>query len=157
MADARISVHVQRIAEVTDAPTDAQFQCWVEAVTTGREVAAAVTLRVISSAEMQMLNHQYRGKPRPTNVLSFPAAAPEGLPAEAWAECGELGDIVFCAEVIRDEALEQGKALSAHWAHMTVHGVLHLLGYDHELAAEAEIMETEERQLLAAHGLPDPY
>ncbi len=100
---------------------------------------------------MTNLNGQFRNKPRPTNVLSFPS----DIPAEL--ELPLLGDIVICAPVVRSEAAEQDKTLQAHWAHMTVHGSLHLLGYDHIDDDEAELMEALETRVLAGLGLPCPY
>ncbi len=112
-----------------------------------------MTLRIVAAAEGRRLNRQWRGKDKPTNVLSFPA----GEPLAPGDEAVSLGDIVICAPVIRREAGEQGKTLRAHWAHMVVHGVLHLLGYDHESERDAVIMEALERELLADRGFPDPY
>ena len=103
---------------------------------------------------MRALNRDYREQDKTTNVLSFPAGEIAGLPDDAPRA---LGDIVICAAVISDEAAEQGKELSAHWAHMLVHGTLHLLGYDHETDAEAAAMEGLETRILCQHGCPDPY
>ena len=111
----------------------------------GRELS----VRVVARGESQRLNAQYRGKDHATNVLSFPAAD---------GHAGHLGDLVICAAVVRQEALEQGKPLAAHWAHLVIHGCLHLLGLDHERgAADARRMERREIALLARLGLPDPY
>lgn len=103
---------------------------------------------------MRSLNRDYRQKDKATNVLSFPAGAIEGLPAEA---APLLGDIVICAEVVSDEAAEQGKSTDDHWAHMLVHGTLHLLGYDHETDDDAAEMEGLEARILTVNGLRDPY
>lgn len=108
-------------------------------------------LRIVDVSEMRQLNSQYRDKDRPTNVLSFPAE----LPADVTLDL--LGDIVICAPVVQEEALAQGKALAAHWDHMLIHGVLHLLGFDHESDAEATQMELLETQALATLGWPCPY
>ena len=102
------------------------------------------------------LNSRYRGKEGPTNVLSFSARGAEAPPAAA-DELLPFGDVVICAEVVEREAREQGKAPAAHWAHMVVHGTLHLQGYDHESVRDASIMEARERVLLAELGFPDPY
>ena len=107
----------------------------------------ALTIRVVGTAESRQLNRTWRGKDKPTNVLSFPA----GDVAD------ELGDLAICAPVVAREAREQGKALQAHWAHMVVHGVLHLLGYDHENDRDAGRMETKEAGILKQFGYPDPY
>ena len=108
---------------------------------------------VVAAEESAELNSRYRGKNGPTNVLSFPAEAP----AAAVDELLPFGDVVICADVVEREAREQGKAPAAHWAHMVVHGVLHLQGYDHEKLRDASIMEAREQALLAALGFPDPY
>ena len=106
-----------------------------------------VTLRVVASGEARDLNRRYRGRDYATNVLSFPLG--DGPAAH--------GDVVICAAVVTREAREQGKPLAAHYAHLTVHGVLHLRGYDHENEGEARRMENRERAILATFGYPDPY
>lgn len=132
---------------------------WVPAAATLRRWALAagtpcnveMCIAVVGTAESRRLNRAFRGKDRPTNVLSFPAGgrSPDGV--------RRLGDIVICAPVVAREAREQRKPLRNHWAHMVVHGCLHLRGYDHERAVEAERMESREARVLAALGLPDPY
>ena len=125
----------------------------VAAALEGRGETGAVTLLFTSDAEMQVLNRDWRGKDKPTNVLSFPAPAmpvPEG-------EATPLGDIALACETVSREAAEQGKPLADHTAHLIVHGTLHLLGYDHETDGEAEEMESEERKILARLGIADPY
>ena len=125
----------------------------VAAALEGRGETGAVTLLFTSDAEMQVLNRDWRGKDKPTNVLSFPAPAmpvPEG-------EATPLGDIALACETVSREATEQGKSLADHTAHLIVHGTLHLLGYDHETDGEAEEMESEERKILARLGIADPY
>jgi probable rRNA maturation factor len=103
---------------------------------------------------MQALNREFRGKDRPTNVLSFPAGAVPGLPR---GKRRALGDLVVCAPVLNEEAVSQGKLLAHHWAHILVHGALHLIGFDHDLPADAERMEALETRILAAGGVGDPY
>jgi len=115
---------------------------------------AELAVRVVDAQEMQSLNCEHRQKDAPTNVLSFPIGEIEGLPAAAG---NFLGDIVVCAPVVRREAAEQGKHLNDHWAHMLVHGTLHLLGYDHQVDSEAAKMEALERRVLAQHGVSNPY
>ena len=115
---------------------------------------AELAVRVVDAEEMQSLNSGYRQKDVPTNVLSFPVGEIEGLPAAAG---NFLGDIVVCASVINCEASEQGKHLNDHWAHMLVHGTLHLLGYDHQIDTEAAKMEALEQRVLAQHGVANPY
>ncbi len=110
-----------------------------------------LVIRVVDEAESSALNRDYRGRDRPTNVLSFPFEAPP--PIESYL----IGDLVICAPVVAREALAQGKAAKAHWAHMVVHGVLHLLGFDHPSDAEAESMEALEREIQGGLGYPDPY
>ena len=114
-----------------------------------------LTVRIVDAEEGQRLNREFRGKDYATNVLSFPAEMPEGLPK--GVKFPLLGDLVICAPVVAREADEQGKALNAHYAHLTVHGVLHLLGWDHEDDKEADAMEQLEREILAELGIADPY
>ena len=136
-------------------PDEAQLDRWAQAVfaRTGRQGGA--TVRVVAPEESRALNHQYRGKDRPTNVLSFPLELPPEV-AEALGETW-LGDLVICAEVVRREAAEQGKSLEAHWAHMVVHGLLHLMGYDHLTDDQAAEMEALEIDILADLGFANPY
>ena len=132
-------------------PASEDFQTWVEAALKGRRDAAELAIRVVDRVESQQLNRDYRGKDAPTNVLSFAAELPDGV------ELALLGDLVICAAVVAEEAREQGKAELAHWAHLTVHGTLHLLGFDHISSVDAKRMEAEERQVLADLGYADPY
>ena len=132
-------------------PTEAQLQGWLEGTILGFQEEAEVTVRLVDEAESRELNHTYRGKDKPTNVLSFPFEAPPGM------ELPLLGDLVICRQVVEAEAIEQNKPLMAHWAHMVVHGSLHLLGYDHIEDEEAEEMEQLERDILQEMGIPDPY
>ncbi len=128
-----------------------QLAAWTNAAVGSRRAEAHVDFRVCDEAEMATLNESWRGKQGPTNVLSFPALdepAP-GMPL--------LGDIALCAPVVSAEAKAQGKREIDHWAHLVIHGVLHLLGFDHIEPADAEAMENLERQLLAGQGIPDPY
>ena len=113
-----------------------------------------LSVRIVGAVEMQELNGEFRSKNQPTNVLSFPAGAIRGLPPDAEVP---LGDIVVCDEVVCREAAEQGKPLEHHWAHMIVHGSLHLLGFDHEVDAEAAAMEGLEIAILSHFGIPNPY
>ncbi len=136
-------------------PAAASFRRWATAALTGRIREADLAIRIVGEDEGQALNRHYRGKDYATNVLSFPAELPEGLPEGVRLPL--LGDLVLCAPVVAREAGEQGKALNAHYAHLTVHGVLHLLGWDHENTAEAEAMEQLEREILAELGVADPY
>ncbi len=132
-------------------PAAVSFRRWAEAALSGRIKRADLALRIVGEREGRALNRHYRGKDYATNVLSFPAELPPGVKLPI------LGDIVMCAPVIAREARQQGKNLTAHYAHLTVHGVLHLLGWDHDNTPEAEAMEALERQILDSLGFDDPY
>ena len=132
-------------------PAATSFRRWAAAAAQGRIKRADLAIRLVDAKEGRALNRHYRGKDYATNVLSFPVELPEGITLPL------LGDLVICAPVVAKEALEQGKPLNAHYAHLTIHGVLHLLGLDHEDEREAEAMEQIERDILATLGLPDPY
>ena len=126
-----IDIQQASTADASQLPSDEQFEIWVEAALQQRLSEAELSVRIVDEDESQALNLQYRGKDKPTNVLSFPCELPDGV------ELPLLGDLVICAQVVAKEALEQGKLLHAHWAHMVVHGTLHLLGYDHIEDGEA--------------------
>ncbi len=134
----------------TPLPDPAQLQGWAQHAYRG-EADVYVALRVVDKAESQQLNRDYRQQDKPTNVLSFPMQ----MAAEITRPI--LGDLAICAAVVAEEAAAQGKPLDAHWAHMLIHGLLHLQGYDHIADAEAEKMEALEREILAELGYPDPY
>lgn len=151
----RLDVAVGYAAPRAGVPAAVSFRKWVAAALEGRIREADLAIRIVDEKEGRALNHHYRGKDYATNVLSFPAELPEGLPK--GVKLPLLGDLVLCAPVVAREAREQGKPLNAHYAHLTVHGCLHLLGWDHEDAQEAEAMERLEREILAGLGLPDPY
>jgi len=156
-AAASIDVDVLVASELPDVPDESSVRHWIEAALAGaghRQAAAEVSVRIVDNDEMQALNSDYRGKDRPTNVLSFPAGPMEGLPADAAAI---LGDLVVCAPVVVAEAKSQGKTTADHWAHLLVHGTLHLIGFDHVDGPEAETMERLETRILADHGVADPY
>ena len=133
------------------APSPAKLVQWAEAALAGRADDARMTVRVVDEAEGAALNVRYRHRTGATNVLAFAFDAPE-LPSLRI-----LGDVVVCAPVATREAREHGKRLDAHWAHLVIHGTLHLLGYDHEDPRSAQEMETVEREILARLGYPDPY
>ncbi|MGY5450003.1 rRNA maturation RNase YbeY [Agarivorans sp. MS3-6] len=132
-------------------PTITAFESWLHATLVEEDEDTELTIRIVDEAESQALNHQYRGKEKPTNVLSFPFQAPAGVPLPL------LGDLVICRQVVEKEAEEQGKAVFDHWAHMVVHGSLHLLGYDHIDDQEAEEMEALEVAVLTKLGISNPY
>lgn len=134
-----------------DLPAESQFHRWLSAAVTPFQPESEVTVRLVDEAESHELNLTYRGKDKPTNVLSFPFEAPPGI------ELPLLGDLIICRQVVEQEAIEQEKALEAHWAHMVVHGSLHLLGYDHIEDDEAEEMESLETEIMHGLGYPDPY
>ncbi len=147
-----VHVDIQTVCS-EPVPEEDDLRGWICAALVNRTpgATAEVCLRLVSEAEMAALNRDYRGKSGPTNVLSFPA----GLPPELALPL--LGDIVICAPVVAREAAEQGKPLAAHWAHMAVHGSLHLLGFDHIEEADAATMEALETTVLAQLGFPCPY
>lgn len=138
-------------ADSQGLPDEATFQRWLEGVLPQFQEEAEVTIRLVDEAESNQLNLTYRGKDNPTNVLSFPFEAPPGI------ELPLLGDLIICRQVVEQEAIEQQKTLEAHWAHMVVHGSLHLLGYDHIEDDEAEEMESLETEIMQDMGYPDPY
>lgn len=136
----------------TSIPSEQDFLYWVKTALQGhKQPSTEISIRIVDRDESQSLNHQYRGKNKPTNVLSFAADFPEGT------DISFMGDLVICAPVVEQEAEEQNKTLSAHWAHMVIHGCLHLLGYDHVEEHEAEQMEKQESLYLAQLGFPCPY
>ena len=147
----RLDVSVSYAAPRTGVPAATSFRHWVAAALRGRIREADLAIRIVGAKEGRALNRHYRGKDYATNVLSFPAELPEGVKMPL------LGDLVICAPVVAREAKEQHKPAVAHYAHLTVHGVLHLLGWDHDDDKEAEAMEQLERDILAELGLPDPY
>ncbi|MBB4604022.1 MULTISPECIES: rRNA maturation RNase YbeY [Xanthomonas] len=151
----RLDVAVSYALPRAGLPSAVSFRKWVAAALKGRIREADLAVRIVDEKEGCSLNHHYRGKDYATNVLSFPADLPEGLPK--GVKMPLLGDLVICAPVVAREAAEQGKSLAAHYAHLTVHGTLHLLGWDHEDDKEADAMEQLEREILADLGIDDPY
>jgi probable rRNA maturation factor len=147
-------VTLQRRVGPRGVPSPARLRQWAAAALAAEP--GEVTLRIVGSAESRALNKRYRGKDKATNVLSFPHD-PLPRPLSRKRERGVLGDLVICAPVVNREAREQGKAPAAHWAHMVVHGVLHLRGFDHIRAGQARVMENRERAILARLSFPDPY
>lgn len=148
----RLDLSVQYACNREGVPSRIDFRRWLRAAEPG---AARVTVRIVDEDEGRELNRDYRGKDYATNVLTFAydegedMPLPDGLPL--------MGDLVLCRQVVEREAAEQGKALDAHYAHLSVHGMLHLQGFDHIEDAEAEEMEAREREILAGLGYPDPY
>lgn len=148
-----LQLDLQVASDADGVPDSTAFSRWASAALEGRFHfnAAELAIRVVDEAEGRTLNRDYRGKDHATNVLSFRAELPEDLGLQL------LGDLVICAPVVAREAIEQGKPPHAHWAHLTVHGCLHLLGFDHEAEPDAEIMEALETEIMARLGYPDPY
>lgn len=145
-----VTVDVQRI--LPGGPSDELIQQWLEqALAAEDKDDVELTVRIVDEAESAALNEEYRNKSNATNVLSFPFECPEEV------ELNLLGDLVICAPVVEREAKQQDKNSKAHWAHMLVHGVLHLLGYDHIKEDEAATMEAREVKILENIGFPDPY
>ncbi|MBN7820171.1 rRNA maturation RNase YbeY [Bowmanella yangjiangensis] len=143
---------LQIASSAPQLPTEQDIQSWLDAVLQEVQLAEGeITVRIVDEDESRELNHQYRGKDYATNVLSFPFEAPPGI------ELSLLGDLVICAQVVAREAAEQHKPLLHHWAHMCVHGTLHLLGFDHIDDIDAEEMENLEIRILAKLAIDDPY
>ena len=153
----RLDVSVGYALPRAGLPSAVSFRKWVAAALAGRIREADLAIRIVDAREGRALNRHYRGKDYATNVLSFPADAAEGVKLPKGVKMPLLGDLVICAPVVAREAKEQGKALNDHYAHLTVHGALHLLGWDHEDDRDAECMEALERDILAALGIQDPY
>ena len=147
----KLALELQCATTVAGLPAQDDFRRWAEAALAGRRAEAELLIRLVDAAESRELNRRYRGKDRSTNVLSFPADLPSVVKSPL------LGDLVICAPLVAQEAREQGKDTEHHWAHLVVHGVLHLVGYDHQNETEAVTMEAAERKILAGMGLPDPY
>jgi probable rRNA maturation factor len=151
----KLAVDLEVASELDAAalPDATMIEGWARAAVAAASdrARAELSVRIVDLDEGHALNARWRDRDRPTNVLSFPADLPVelGIPL--------LGDLVICAPVVAREAAEQGKAEMDHWAHLVVHGVLHLLGHDHEIEAEAEAMEALERRILAGLGIRDPY
>ena len=150
-ADIELALDLQIASDSTTLPTADNFELWVRTALGNTMTQAELTIRIVDEVESQSLNSTYRGKDKPTNVLSFPFEAPPEI------DIPLLGDLIICASVVEQEAIQQNKPSQAHWAHMVVHGCLHLLGYDHINDAEAEEMESLEIQLIENLGFNNPY
>lgn len=144
---------IQSTVDKTIYPAASLLRKWAKAALKAHRDSAEVTIRIIDQDEMTTLNSTYRGKAKPTNVLSFPFEMPEGIELDMPI----LGDLAICADVVNSEAQEQGKTAESHWAHMIIHGIFHLLGYDHETDSEAEEMEALEIQLMQRLNFANPY
>lgn len=146
-----VKIELQNVALDYITPDQGLFETWAQAIQVDAEITPIVALRIVDESEMTHLNSHYRQKQGPTNVLSFPADLPEQV------DIPFIGDVVICAPVVIQEALKQGKSEQSHWAHMVVHGILHLLGYDHESDAAAKQMELLEINTLQQLGFNNPY
>jgi probable rRNA maturation factor len=146
-------ITIQRMVPKDTMPAQSLLKKWAKKALESKTSPAELNIRIVDIAEITELNSHYRHKSGPTNVLSFPFDMPE----EAQEELLVLGDIVICAAIVNQEAQAQDKTQTAHWAHMVVHGTLHLLGYDHETDADAAIMELKEITILSTLGFNNPY
>lgn len=146
-----VQVAVQYAYRQGQLPTVQQISKWVNAALPDDYCDTELVVRIVDYAESAMLNKRYRGRNKPTNVLSFPFHVPSHVPVDL------LGDLAICAPLVECEAREQNKRCEAHWAHLMVHGVLHLLGYEHELDDDAAVMENQEIRILTSLGYSNPY
>ena len=147
----QVELEVQYALEDGELPTQQDFRVWTLAALQQCGEPVELVIRVVGAAESRDLNRRYRGKDKATNVLSFPFEAPPGIASR------HLGDVVICAPVVKREAMEQCKRASDHWAHLVVHGILHLCGFDHHSEQDAEEMEALEKRILQHMGIADPY
>lgn len=156
-----VSVDLQVACEVEHLPSQAEFRAWLEAAfrADSRHNAGRfdVSVRVVDEEESRQLNQRYRQQDKATNVLAFPAGNPDEISGLPQGEVQSLGDLVICGPLVEQEAVAQEKGVAGHWGHLLVHGMLHLLGYDHETTGEAAEMETLEIRILADRGVADPY
>ncbi len=150
-------IDLQLAIEAANLPAEADFARWCATALqqAGYDKPAEITVRLVDADESRTLNHEYRDKDKPTNVLSFPSELPDFL--QDQLDILPLGDLVICVPVVAAEAIEQGKDVQAHWAHLTMHGTLHLLGFDHIDDADAEEMEALEVAALSRLGIENPY
>lgn len=145
-----MTITVQIATDDANLPATTALERWANCVLEHERRSGELTLRIVGREEGRQLNSQWRGRDQATNVLAFPLAEPDFEPCL-------LGDIVICAPVANAECNDEAAAREAHWAHLAIHGVLHLLGYDHERDSDAAVMESRERTILAELGYPDPY
>lgn len=153
----RHNIEIQRVFKSAGQPDRRQVVKWIDTALEESDQSYACVIRIVDEQESAELNEYYRHKQGPTNVLSFPFEWPEGLAVAEDEEGVLLGDLVICAPVVEREAVEQHKQLADHWAHMIIHGLLHLLGYDHIKENEAEEMEAKEIAILNKLQIENPY
>lgn len=146
-----ITLDLQIACSNKNLPSSHSFTCWLNAALSRFNKPFEVTIRIVEQEESQALNNQYRQKDKPTNVLSFPFEVPEGI------EIDLLGDLIICADIVELEAKQQHKVVEHHWAHMVIHGCLHLLGFDHITDEDAQEMESLEIEILSELAIDDPY
>ena len=146
-----ITLDLQIACEFENLPSQEQFELWANKALAELKPDAELTIRISELSESQQLNHEYRGKDKPTNVLSFPFEAPPGI------ELPLIGDLIICPDVVKQESIEQEKTFHDHFAHMVIHGCLHLMGFDHIDSEEADEMESLEKRLLSDLQITDPY
>ena len=151
----RTELEIQRATTSINTPDDNQFQLWVNAIDVQQDKSFSLSIRIVEEPEARQFNREYRNRDYATNILSFPVELPKGLPVEVRQSL--LGDLLICAPVVAREAREQKRPEADHWAHLTVHGILHLLGYDHEQDEAALVMESLEKEILNKLGISDPY
>jgi probable rRNA maturation factor len=153
---------LQLASDCADIPKQQDMQLWLDTLLSQQQLnKKEITVRIVDEAEIQQLNQQYRGKDKPTNVLSFPFEMPELVMPDGVhldkSMCDFIGDIVICTQIVKLESQQQNKHLDHHWAHMLIHGTLHLLGYDHIEEQDADEMEGVEIAILQKLGIDDPY
>jgi probable rRNA maturation factor len=146
---------IQRATTSINTPDDDQFQLWINAIPVRQDNNFVLSIRIVEEPEARRFNRQYRNRDYATNVLSFPVELPAGLPADVRQT--QLGDLLICAPVVVREARQQKRPETDHWAHLTIHGILHLLGHDHEQDDQATVMEALEIEILNELGIADPY
>ncbi len=156
-----VCVDLQIACRVDSVPQQAEVRSWLEqAYQVGSQSDSTrcdVSVRIVDEDESRQLNNQYRQQDKPTNVLAFPAGSADEIGALPEDAARSLGDLVICGPLVEQEARDQGKSPAGHWGHLLIHGMLHLLGYDHETSSQAAEMETMEKKILAARGFEDPY
>lgn len=148
---ANVEIQYACSTKYSSIPSEEDIEFWVSTALPESKQEAEICVRIVERDESQNLNNQYRSKDKPTNVLSFPSEIPPEI------DIPLLGDLVVCAAIVEQEAVEQSKSVESHWAHLVIHGTLHLIGYDHIEDSDADAMETLETKLMLGLGYPPPY